>query len=189
MSCGAEAFEDGTVDYLGIPAVEFGLDLLESVGMATIHQRISCLTGWLLDPLCALRHPNGRRLVRFYGPETSVGRGGTLSFNLYDADGRVFDHRMVDGRAFQRNISLRTGCFCNPGAGEVALGLTEDQLTRCFRDAGDRMDREDLMRCISAESGGAVRISLGFASNFADAYAFLTFPRECLSAGSSASRE
>ena len=170
MTGGAEAFEDGTVDYLGMPAVEYGLDFLESIGMSTIHERVQCLTGWLLEQLLSLRHQNGKRLVRLYGPVTARGRGGTVAFNLYDANGGVVDHQTVDALASQRNISLRTGCFCNPGAGEVALGLTEDQLTRCFRDADDRMDREDLMRCINPESGGAVRVSFGLASNFADAW-------------------
>jgi len=182
MSAGAHAFEDGTVDYLSIPAVEFGLDLLESVSMSVIHERVRCLTGWLLDSLGSFRHANGRRAIRLYGPITSAGRGGTLAFNFSHADGTLLDHQAVDIRASRRHISLRTGCFCNPGAGEVALGLSEDDLNRCFRNADDRMDRDDLMRCINAESGGAVRISLGLVSNFSDAYAFLTFAREFVSA-------
>ena len=172
---GAEAFEDRTLDYLNIPAVELGLDLLESIGLPVIHERVRCLTGWLLEQLLALRHDNGRRLVRVYGPVTTAGRGGTIAFNFYDDAGAVIDHEMVDTRAVTHRIALRVGCFCNPGVGEVALGLTEEELVRCFRDADGRMDRSDLMRCMDAESGGAVRISLGLASTFADAYAFTTF--------------
>jgi len=177
MSVGPHAFEDGTVDYLSIPAVKFGLDLLDSVTMSVIHERVRCLTAWLLDQLQSLRHANGRRVVRLYGPITAEGRGGTVAFNLSHADGTLLDHRSVEVRASQHHIALRTGCFCNPGAGEVALGLSEDELKRCFRNADDRMDRNDLMRCINAESGGAVRISFGLVSNFSDAYAFLTFAR------------
>ena len=180
MSSGSEAFEDGTLDYLNIPAVEFGLDLIESIGISVIHERVRCLSGWLLDELLALRHPNGRRLMRLYGPVTTQGRGGTLAFNLCDADGAVIDHQEVEGRAGRQMIALRTGCFCNPGAGEVALGLSEDELTRCFRNTEDRMDRDDLIRCIDAEAGGAVRVSVGLASNFADAHRFVTFAREFL---------
>lgn len=183
MSSGPQAFEDGTVDYLNIPAVEFGLDLIESVTMSVIHTRVRCLTAWTLDQLQSLRHPNGQRVVRLYGPVTTEGRGGTVAFNLCDADGTVIDHRSVNLRASQQNIALRTGCFCNPGAGEVALGLSEAELKRCFRNADDRMDRDDLMRCIDAESGGAVRISFGLVSNFSDAYSFLTFVRGFISTG------
>ena len=177
---GAEGFEDGTLDYLNIPAVDLGLELLESIGVPTIHERVRCLTGWLLTELLALRHGNQRQLVRLYGPVCTDGRGGTLAFNLYDAAGAVIDHRVVETKAADRKIALRTGCFCNPGAGEVALGLNEEELTRCFRSAHGRMDRDDLMRCIDAESGGAVRISLGLASTFSDAHAFLAFAGECL---------
>ena len=42
------------------------------------------------------------------------------------------------------------------------------------------MDRDDLIRCIDAEAGGAVRVSVGLASNFADAHRFVTFAREFL---------
>ncbi len=180
MSSGSEAFEDGTLDYLNIPAVEFGLDLMESIGVSVIHERVRCLSGWLLAELLALHHPNGRRLVRLYGPVTMKRRGGTLAFNFVDADGTVIDHQAVERRAGRQNIALRTGCFCNPGAGEVALGLSEDELTRCFRGSEDRMDRDDLMRCIDAEAGGAVRVSVGLASNFADTHRFVTFAREFL---------
>ncbi len=42
------------------------------------------------------------------------------------------------------------------------------------------MDRGDLMRCIDADSGGAVRISLGLASTFTDAYLFVEFAKAFL---------
>ena len=41
-------FEDGTLNYLSIPAVEIGLRHLERVGIDTIQTRVGCLTGWLL---------------------------------------------------------------------------------------------------------------------------------------------
>ena len=177
LTSGAQAFEDGTLDYLNIPAIELGLKLLESIGMPVIHERVRCLTGWTLEQLLALRHSNGRPVVRLYGPITTQARGGTLAFNLADPSGSIIEHQTVEQNATANGIALRTGCFCNPGAGEVTLGLSERELTRCFSIAGDRMDRGDLMRCINAESDGAVRISFGLASNFADAHRFLGFVR------------
>jgi molybdenum cofactor sulfurtransferase len=56
---GQTAFEDGTINYLTLPAVEIGLKHLATVGVETIHERVICLTGWLLDQLTALRHNNG----------------------------------------------------------------------------------------------------------------------------------
>ena len=73
-------------------------------------------------------------------------------------------------------ISLRTGCFCNPVAGEVALGLSAGALDRCFAGRGDRMTKDDFGRCLEGgKSPGAVRLSLGLASTFADAHTFIRF--------------
>ena len=84
---GEAGFEDGTINYLGLPAVEIGLRHLESIGIETIHERVRCLAGWLLDRLPALRHGNGQPLVRLYGPATTEARGGTVTFNFLDAEG------------------------------------------------------------------------------------------------------
>src|SRR5687767_8220407 len=70
MADGASAFEDGTLDYLNIPAVEIGLKHMESIGYDIIHERVCSLTGWLLDKLTLLRHSSGVPLVRVYGPTT-----------------------------------------------------------------------------------------------------------------------
>ena len=45
MADGHTAFEDGTPDYLNIPAVEIGLKHIESIGYDVIHERVMCLTG------------------------------------------------------------------------------------------------------------------------------------------------
>ena len=42
MAEGSAAFEDSTVNYLSIPAVEIGLRHLESTGMGKIHLRGKC---------------------------------------------------------------------------------------------------------------------------------------------------
>src|ERR1700722_8582756 len=124
LSPNEAAFEDGTLNYLSIPAVEIGLLHLQSIGMETIAERVRCLAGWLLEKLLALRHTNGRAMVRIYGPATTLSRGGTVTLNLYDPHGHLLDYRRVEELAGAENISLRTGCFCNPGAGETAEGLT-----------------------------------------------------------------
>jgi selenocysteine lyase/cysteine desulfurase len=125
---GEAGFEDGTLNYLGIPAVEIGLRHLGRVGIDRIQTRVRCLTGWLLTELLALRHGNGRPMVRLYGPATTAQRGGTVTMNFYDPEGRLLDYRRLEELAGEQRISLRTGCFCNPGAGETAEGLTEDDM-------------------------------------------------------------
>jgi molybdenum cofactor sulfurtransferase len=172
------AFEDGTVNYLSLPAVEIGLDHLTDIGVEVIHERVRCLTRWLLGKLTGVRHANGNPVIRVYGPLSTEGRGGTVTMNFYDPSGRFFDHRIVEARANAHNISLRTGCFCNPGGGEVALGISRPELVACFSQSEERLTLDDLRLCIDGKSSGAVRVSLGLVSNFADVYRFVGFVRE-----------
>jgi molybdenum cofactor sulfurtransferase len=174
-------FEDGTLDYLNIPAVEIGLRHIHSIGYALIHERVLCLTGWMLENLSAMKHNSGVPLARIYGPLTSIQRGSAVTVNFYDRDDRPMDIRVVEQLANQHNISLRTGCFCNPGAGEVALGISKPELTACFSQPGhERITYDDFRRCIDNKASGAVRISLGLVSNFEDVQALLNFSGELL---------
>lgn len=177
LAPGEAAFEEGTLNYLGIPAIQFGLEAIQSIGIEAIHCRVHCLASWLLENLLALHYENGRPLVRLYGPRTSEKRGGTITLNFQDSLGRVIDHRLVERQANAVNISLRTGCFCNPGAGEVALELTRPELMACFAHSTDRMTFDEFRVCIDGKSSGAVRISVGLASNFADIYRFIEFAK------------
>jgi molybdenum cofactor sulfurtransferase len=114
---GAAHFEDGTVNFLNLPAVEIGLHLLDRIGIETIHTHVQALGSQLLDSLDLLRHANGAPAATIYGPRDFDRRGATIAFNFVHPDGRIVDERYVDRVARQHNISLRTGCFCNPGAG------------------------------------------------------------------------
>ncbi len=129
LSPGEAGFEDGTLNYLSIAAVEIGLRHLESIGIETIQTRVRCLTDWLLAELVAMRHSNGRPMVRIYGPLTTQMRGGIVTMNFYDPAGHLLDYRRVEELAGEQRISLRTGCFCNPGAGETAEGITDEDVT------------------------------------------------------------
>jgi molybdenum cofactor sulfurtransferase len=183
LADGASAFEDGTIDYLNIPAVEIGLKHIESIGYEVIHERVHALTGWLLANLTALKHSNGVPLVRVYGPTTLEERGGAVTVNFYDRDNQALDHRFIEQKANEANISLRTGCFCNPGAGEVALEISRVELDVCFTQPGneDRFTVDDFRSCIDGKSSGAVRASVGMVTNFNDIQGFLSFARELLS--------
>ena len=183
MADGASAFEDGTIDYLNIPAIEIGLKHLESIGYDAIHERVHCLTGWLLDNLVQMKHSTGTPLVRVYGPTRMEGRGGAVTVNFYDKDNNALDHRFIEQQANEAGISLRTGCFCNPGAGEIALGISRVELDVCFTRPGheERLTVDDFRHCIDGKSSGAVRISVGMVSNFKDIQGFLAFSRGLLS--------
>jgi selenocysteine lyase/cysteine desulfurase len=177
LSPGEAGFEDGTLNYLAIAGVEIGLRHLASAGIDAIHTRVDCLTSWLLERLIAMRHSNGRPMVRIYGPLTTTMRGGIVTMNFYDPDGHLLDYRRVEELAGQRGISLRTGCFCNPGPGEAAEGITDADIAAALARNAD-LTLPLFLQMMAHEGGksaGAIRVSFGIASNFADAQRFVEF--------------
>jgi selenocysteine lyase/cysteine desulfurase len=179
LSPGEAGFEDGTLNFLGIPAVEIGLRHLAAVGIDRIHARVQALTGWLLRELVALCHSNGRPMIRIYGPLTTTARGATVTLNFYDPDGHLVDYRRVEELAALQRISVRTGCFCNPGAGETAEHITEDDIESAIALSAD-MNLPRFLQFVThrgGKSAGAMRVSLGIASNFDDVQHFLDFAR------------
>lgn len=171
------AFEDGTIDYLNLPAVGSGLQYLERIGVESIHRRVVALTSWLLGALTGLRHSSGRPLVQIHGPTDAIERGGTVTFVLRDADGSPVDDRRVEELANHANISLRTGCFCNPGAGEIANHLSAHEMATWFHRA-EPMSFLELRERLLADFDvlvAAIRVSVGVATNFPDVYRFMCF--------------
>jgi len=172
-------FEDGTVNFLSIPDVAVGLDWISGAGMDLIGQRVGMLTAWLLECLGRLRHSSGAPMARVYGPCDTTSRGGTVALNFLDPVGRLIDERAVSRDASAAGISLRTGCFCNPGAGEAAFGLRRRDLARArrtlLRSAAGEAPIEEYLSLVGMATGGAVRVSLGLASSVEDVEAFLDF--------------
>jgi selenocysteine lyase/cysteine desulfurase len=156
---GAEAFEDGTPNFLAMPAVCDGLRWLEEIGMRAVERRVSQLTLALLDRLIGL----GDRAT-IYGPRTLDGRGGTVAFNL-QRDGRTLPYEMVEMAARDRGLAIRGGCFCNPGAAEHAFGHPARQTRTCLRGA---FSIGGFRACLGGPPVGALRASVGVPTNDAD---------------------
>jgi selenocysteine lyase/cysteine desulfurase len=173
LAPGEAQFEDGTLSFLQIPDLEAGLSWVNDIGMDQIHERVTCLTGWLIDRLVALRHSNGQSMVRIYGPANTRDRGGTVAFNLLDPGGHVIDERAVSRATAEAGISIRTGCFCNPGASEGATQLSRQAWRAAARAHPQTMDQ--YVSLLHLPSGGAIRASVGLASNVDDVERFLAF--------------
>jgi selenocysteine lyase/cysteine desulfurase len=141
-------FEDGTPSFLHIPDVRFGLAWVNGIGLDLIQARTSCLTGWLLSRLAGLRHRDGQPMARIHGPAGTRQRGGTVA------------------------ISIRTGCFCNPGATEAAFGITRAAALRAARSKAHT--EADYREAVGLHSGGAIRASVGLASTIEDVERLLT---------------
>ena len=78
------------------------------------------------------------------------------------------------------NIHLRTGCFCNTGACQKFLKLSNEQIKNNLHAGHVCGDDVDL---IEGKPTGSVRISFGYMSNFADANTFLNFLHDCFLEG------
>ncbi len=174
LAPGEAGFEDGTVNYLSLPAVEIGLRYIDSIGVELIHERVRCLTGWVLDTLLALRHSNAQPVVRVYGPISTERRGGTIALNFCDPAGEVLDCYALQEEANQCGLSVRSGCFCNPGVREIALGFVRENLAASFRNK-ERMTYEQFLQVIDDQKQGALRVSFGLATNFSDVYRFMQY--------------
>jgi len=178
LAPGATGFEDGTVDYLGLPAVTIGLRHLESIGIEIVHDRVTALAAWLLQEMGALRHENGAPLVQVFGPQDMEARGATIAFYLLDPHGTAFDMDAVERLAGKERISIRTGCFCNPGDGEIAHHITRDEMAGCFDEPEVPVTLAQCQHIIQDATGkipNTIRVSLGIASDFSDVYRFMQF--------------
>ena len=178
LAPGSTGFEDGTIDYLGLPAVTIGIEHLETVGMDLIHRRVCALGCWLLEELEALRHSDGSPLVRVFGPADGECRGATIALYLVDPDGEPYDVYDVEAAAAGERISVRSGCFCNPGDGEVAHRITRADVESCFSDPSAAITLQQCQQRIEDATGkvpNTIRVSLGLASDFGDVYRFMAF--------------
>ncbi|MFL5619166.1 MAG: aminotransferase class V-fold PLP-dependent enzyme [Gemmatimonadaceae bacterium] len=167
---GAEGFEDGTVSFLDAGAVIRGLDFLDGIGMARIRRHVASLAASLVERLRALTHTDGSPMIRLYGPHDRYDCGGTATFNVLDARGQALPYELVEEHARRAGVSVRGGCFCNPGASEAAFGFVPNRTAECIaetRRSGWSLDdfARRMRACGGAHAIGAVRASLGMSSN------------------------
>ncbi|XP_053570573.1 molybdenum cofactor sulfurase [Bombina bombina] len=173
----ADRFEDGTISFLDIIALKHGFDVLEGLtgGMENIKSHTHTLASYTYSVLSALRYANGQHVVQIYSDtevRNSDVQGPVITFNVLDENGDIIGYSQVDKMASLYNIHLRTGCFCNTGACQKHLGLSNSDVKNNLQSGhicGDDMD------IIDGCPTGAIRISFGFMSTFEDARTFLKF--------------
>lgn len=168
-----ERFEDGTVNYLDIPAIKIGLDYINEIGIQRISERVKSCTEYLYNQLQYIKHDNGNPVVKIFGPTDRTQVGGTLLMTFLNASGDTIMFEEVAHKANEHTISLRTGCFCNPGIDEVNNCLTNHELEAYF-SGRERGNYYDMIQYLN-KMRGAVRISVGIATNQSDLDAFIRF--------------
>lgn len=173
-----EQFEDGTINYLTLPAITDGLRFL-SAYLPFLPLRLSCLVDHLTTSLSQLRHeragtPVVRILSRLPGRRLrSVGEqsdtGSVVALIFLSPSGAMLPNSFVEHAASQQHISLRTGCMCNPGGAAAILGIQED-MARLYPG----VTLKDFEEVVGRELG-VVRVSLGLASTFQDVWRVIQF--------------
>jgi len=149
-----EAFEDGTPNFLSIAALPAGFALLQEIGMERVRAHVDRLMSMFHDEIAPLA--------------TMYGRG---TFNI---DGLPYWD--VEEQARRENISLRGGCFCNPGASELAFGL--QRVDECLDRIADDFSVQRFADCTGRQVG-AVRVSFGIANNEKDVLRVVNLVRRC----------
>ena len=94
--------------------------------------------------------------------------------NFFDADENRYLFSDIEKMANQQKISLRTGCFCNPGLDETISQVTRERLHQFVSCNMKELSHSEVVQFFEKERG-SVRVSLGYVSNFHDVNAFLIF--------------
>uniref|UniRef100_A0A8C4XDA2 Molybdenum cofactor sulfurase n=1 Tax=Erpetoichthys calabaricus TaxID=27687 RepID=A0A8C4XDA2_ERPCA len=173
----SDRFEDGTVSFLDIIALNHGFNSLEKLtgGMQNIQRHTFGLARYAYVILAALQHANGKPVVRIYSDtefEDPSTQGAIINFNILDDNGNIIGYSQVDKLASLHNIHLRTGCFCNMGACQLHLGISNQGIKKnqqAGHICGDNID------IVDGQPTGSVRISFGYMSTFEDVQTFLKF--------------
>ena len=178
----SERFEDGTINFLSIQSVLFGLKLLQSIGMKKISTHVRSLSLSLSTRLSKLTHQTHQTLshaatslISPPSPPPSPspvcvvygrpGEGSIVAFNVLRSDGSMVGYSDVGRAATSMHIQLRTGCFCNPGACQVHLNMSPNEARANYKAGHVCSDDVDI---INGRPTGAVRISFGYTSTTKD---------------------
>lgn len=168
-----ERFENGTLSYLEIPAISTGLDHLEDIGMSRLSERVKSLVQYLHNGLKNLEHSNGEKQLHIFGLPGTDQAGGTMIITFRNPDGSKIDFEKIEELANEKKISIRSGCFCNPGLDETTNCLTTDEIAGYFqnRETGDYHDMIETLH----KMRGATRVSVGLATIQKDLDVFIDF--------------
>lgn len=155
-----EKYEDGTLPFLQITAIKYGLDFLKKVvGMKNLQDHVWVLTKHAVRRLKQIKHTNGKPIVSIYGNHdlheaifdsisknpklteeqlqyldklSKTRQGNILSFNVLNELSDPIPNQLIEHEASKRNIHIRSGLLCNPGGFFSAVKIHEKFIGRFF---------------------------------------------------------
>lgn len=126
-----------------------------------------------------LHHNNGNPVAKLYSDtdyEDCDLQGGIVTFNILRSNGDYVGYMEVLNMAALYKIQLRTGCFCNPGACQRHLNLSNLMIVGNYEAGYVCGGSKDL---IDGKPTGCVRISFGYMSSIKDVEKLLKMIRNC----------
>jgi molybdenum cofactor sulfurtransferase len=187
-----DRLEDGTLPFHSIIALKAAIETHERIYggedcMSVISRHTTFLGKQLFDQLSALRHWNGRPVVKFYmgeSGESTYGdartQGATVSFNVLRDDGSYVPYTSaVERGANRREIYVRSGQLCNPGGIGMHLGMEKWHFQRLWQ-YGYRCGEQEVSgtEVYHGKPTGVVRVSMGAMTTMANIDSLLAFLRE-----------
>ena len=193
----AARLEAGTPHYQGIAAVPLGFAILARLGgLAAIQRNVMALTLRLARALARMRHScSGRRVCTVFGRHFlsaneyegieerelddlaayCARQGPVVTFTVFWADGSPVGHTDTCLLAAAENITLRGGCFCNPGGCQEWLSLSADDVRANLLLGRSCAGHDGQGDVVNGLQTGAVRASLGWCSCQADCDTLVDF--------------
>lgn len=173
--------ENGTVSYLDIMAVIHGFDSMHRLAgpMERVSLRVFKLAQETYRQFSELKHSNGSPLVEIYSDTSytdSFDQGGIVSFNVLASNGEYVGYSTVQRMAGLYNIVLRSGCFCNVGACQRFLKLSNQELRENHDQGHNCGDQLDL---VAGKPTGALRVSFGYMSRRCDIIRIVDMLKTC----------
>lgn len=144
----SERFEDGSLPFLNMVAVDKGFKLLDTLGWNNITKHTETIMKNITTGLNNITYEGGKKAVQIYGTNHRT----IVSFNVIDENGNVRDYREVLKSAQEHDIVLSGGCQDVPGTCMKTFNVDESALAK-------EMKRPDC---------GVLRVSIGWATSESD---------------------
>jgi molybdenum cofactor sulfurtransferase len=184
-------WEDGTLPFLDIAALEPGFEAMERLGgIETVQEYVSALGAYMSLRLKSLQHSNGKPLLKLFGKHyecdmekrnngSEERQSSIANFHILKPNGDLFSYRTASRVFSAAKFHVRDGCMCNPGSCYMASGVRDEEI----RDLAMSVDNYKNWEYINVERNGSqqtlpmgsIRVSLGWMSRKADIDALVTF--------------
>ncbi|KAJ6519329.1 molybdenum cofactor sulfurase [Mycena sanguinolenta] len=180
-----ERFEDGTLPFLNIIALDHALDTHKRLYKSHRHvsKHVSALLRFATRELSLIQHVNGCPVVQqhraFDGSEYLEEPGPTIGFSLLDPLSEFIGHIYLEQLATVNGFHIRTGGLCNTGVLASVFDISDQDLLDEFHRGRSCWDDEEFsgLEKNSNRPLGIARISFGASSTIDDVLQWVSFIR------------